>query len=170
MVVVKQRDFILGYIFGQIEKTILQSFIKKDKEIHTSVCVPKAWFGLKPTKAITETLSYSTKIDYKKELCDILNGYNTKDRWYKYDSTVRAIDQYIEFAFHGYYQEPVKEMTIAEIEKELGYKIKVIGDKEETAHYEVYCPHRINGCCTICENRRCDSPRNNCKGFAFKKP
>ena len=25
--------------------------------------------------------------------------------------------------------EPIKEMTIAEIEKELGYKIKVIGDK-----------------------------------------
>ena len=129
MAVVKQKDFILGYIWGRVEKTILQHFINKDKEIHTSVCVPKAWFGLRPVQSISETLSLVTKEQYKRELQDVLNGYNTSERWYKYDLTIRPQLQYIVFAFHGYYQEPVKEMTIAEIEKELGYKIKVIGDK-----------------------------------------
>lgn len=129
MVVVKQKDFILGYIFGRVEKKILQGFINKDKEIHTSVCVPKSWFGLNPTKSVSETLSFVTKEQYKRELQDILNNYNTRERWYKYELTIRPEQQYIDFAFHGYYQEPVKEMTIEEIEEKLGYKIKVIGGK-----------------------------------------
>ena len=55
-VTVKQKDFILGFIFGKIERKIFQAFIDKDKEIHVSADVPKAWFGLRPVKSITETL------------------------------------------------------------------------------------------------------------------
>lgn len=164
MVVVKQKDFILGYIFGQVENTILQHFINKDKEIHTSVCVPKAWFGLRPVQSVTETLSFVTKEQYKRDLQDILNKYNTSERWYKYDLTIRPQHQYIEFVFHGYYQEQVKEMTVEQIEKELGYRVKIVADK---VTYDVYCPNRVCGCCTICGNRKCDHPVPNCKGFAY---
>ena len=126
---VKQQDFILGYIFGKVEKVILQGFINKDKEIHSSVQVPKAWFGLRPVTDIAVNLSLIQHDAYKWELRDILEGYNTDQRKYKYEIIIRPDKQYIKFDFHGYYIEHVKEMTIEQIEKELGYKIKVVSDK-----------------------------------------
>ena len=127
--VYKDMKFIQGYIFGKIEKDILNGFINKEKEIHSSVYVPKAWFGLRAVTDITVTLTVIQREAYKLELLDVLESYNTNQRKYKYEITIRPDKQYIKFDFHGYYVEPVKEMTIEQIEKELGYKIKVVGDK-----------------------------------------
>ena len=162
---VKQRDFILGYIFGKVEKDILKGFINKDKEVHSSVQVPKAWFGLRPVTDIAVNLALVQRDAYKMELLDILDSYNTDQRKYKYEIIIRPDKQYIKFDFHGYYVESVKEMTVEQIEKELGYKIKIVADK---VTYDVYCPNRVCGCCTICDNRKCDHPVPNCKGFAYK--
>ena len=63
------------------------------------------------------------------ELKDAISGYNTDKRSYKYDIDIFPDEQYIRFVFEGTYIEPVKEMTIEQIEKELGYKIKVVSDK-----------------------------------------
>ena len=53
----------------------------------------------------------------------------THDTVYDYNIDIFPDEQYMRFVITGTRPEPVKEMTIAEIEKELGYKIKVIGDK-----------------------------------------
>ena len=127
-VAVKQRDFILGYIFGKVEKEILKGFINKEQEIHSSVQVPKAWFGLRPIIDIAENITLIQRDAYKIELLDVLERYNTDRRKYKYEVIIRPDKQYIKFDFYGYYVEPVKEMTIEQIEKELGYKIKVVSD------------------------------------------
>ena len=127
--VYKDMKFIQGYIFGKVEHDILKGFINKEKETHSSVHVPKSWFGLRPVTDITITLSIIQRDAYKMELLDVLESYNTDQRKYKYEITIRPDKQYIKFDFHGYYVEPVKEMTIEQIEQELRYKIKVVGDK-----------------------------------------
>ena len=111
-----------------MEKVILKGFINKDKQIEAEVQVPKAWFGLRPIDSITETLSLPIKEVYKMELEEILEAYNTAERKYSYNIVIYPSQQYMKFECTGQYKELVKEMTIEQIEKELGYKIKVVND------------------------------------------
>jgi len=125
----KTDEFIEGYIFSKIEKTIIQGFIDHDKTIRASVVVPKSWFGL--TRALKRkdyTIPEHQVSKLRIDLKDAISGYNTDKRKYEYDINIFPDEQYIRFVFEGTYIEPVKEMTVKEIEKELGYKIKIVGD------------------------------------------
>lgn len=125
----KSDEFIEGYIFSKIEKTIIQGFLDHDDRIITAVTVPKSWFGL--TRALKRkdyTIPEHQVSKLRLELADALSGFNTDKRRYEYDISIFPDEQYIRFVFEGTYIEPVKEMTIAEIEKELGYRIKIVGD------------------------------------------
>lgn len=125
----KSDEFIEGYVFSKIEKTIIQAFIDHDDRIITAVIVPKSWFGL--TRALKRkdyTIPEHQVSKLRVELADALSGFNTDRRSYEYDINIFPEEQYIRFVFEGTYIEPVKEMTIAEIEKELGYRIKIVGD------------------------------------------
>lgn len=124
----KSLEFIEGYVFSKIENTIIQSFCDHDKEIHVRAIVPKHWFGLRAVKSIDVTIPEHVISKLRFELKDALSGYNTDGRSYDYSIDIRPEMQYIEFSFHGELVEPVKEMTIADIEKQLGYKIKIIGE------------------------------------------
>lgn len=122
----KTDEWIEGYVYGKSEKKILEGRINKDKEFMSSVYVPKVWFGLREYKSKTNTLSEEHIIKFKYYLNQTLK---THDTLYDYTIDIFPDEQYMRFVITGTRPEPVKEMTIAEIEKELGYKIKVIGDK-----------------------------------------
>ena len=76
--------------------------------------------------ASNNTLSEEQIIEFKDYLTKTLK---THDTLYDYTIDIFPDEQYMRFVITGTRPEPIKEMTIAEIEKELGYKIKVIGDK-----------------------------------------
>ena len=125
----KKDEFIEGYIFSKIEKTIIQGFIDHDKTIRAAVDVPKSWFGL--TRALKRkdyTIPEHQVSKLRIELKDAISGYNTDKRSYEYNINIFPDEQYIRFVFEGTYIETVKELTVKEIEKELGYKIKIVGD------------------------------------------
>ena len=130
MMTKQSRDWILGYVFSRLEKYIIEGHMKKlDNIVNHVVQVPKYWFGLQATKNSCVTLSDEERhnyIDRLKELCCSLNHKNGS---YHFSVAVRPYQQYMEFAMTATRLPEVKEMTIAEIEKELGYKIKGIGDK-----------------------------------------
>ena len=122
----KTNEWIEGYVYGKSEKKILEGRINKDKEFKTSVYVPKVWFGLREYKSTTNTLAEEHVREFKYYLTQTLK---THDTVYDYTIDIFPDEQYMRFVITGTRPDPVKEMTIAEIEKELGYKIKVIGDK-----------------------------------------
>lgn len=125
----KTNEWIEGYVFGRIERHIIESLMHGDKELKASVSVPKVWFGLREYKSTTNTLADEHIREFQFYLNQTLSNYNTNKTIYDYTIDIFPDEQYMRFVIIGVRREPVKEMTIAEIEKELGYKIKVIGDK-----------------------------------------
>ena len=130
MMTKQSKDWILGYVFSRLEKYIIEGHMKKLDNIDNHIIsVPKNWFGLQATKNTCVTLSDEERHDYIDKLKELCCALNHKDRSYLFSITVRPYQQYMEFYMSATRLPEVKEMTIAEIEKELGYKIKVIGDK-----------------------------------------
>ena len=124
----KSHDFIEGYIHGKIEKRIIEAIMHRDDEIHARVSVPKSWFGLRAVKSTSVTLPEHEVSKLRLDLKHLLSQYSTNKTVFEYDICIQPDEQYIEFVFHGTRVIPVKEMTIEQIEKELGYKIKVVSD------------------------------------------
>ena len=125
----KTNEWIEGYILGRIEPKIIEGFMHGDKELKAAVSVPKVWFGLREYRSKTNTLADEHISEFKYYLNQTLCNYNTNKTIYDYTVDIFPDESYMRFVIVGVRREPVKEMTIAEIEKELGYKIKVIGDK-----------------------------------------
>lgn len=123
----KSHDFIEGYIQGKLEPKLIEALVNKQNLDH-SVIVPKSWFGLRAVKSESVCLVEHEESKLRLDIKDVLKQYNTNKTEYKYDVVIYPDEQYIRFVIHGERHEVVKEMTIAEIEKELGYKIKVIGE------------------------------------------
>lgn len=124
----KTNEWIEGYVFGRLERYIIESLMHKEKEFTTAVSVPKVWFGLREYRSTTNTLSDEQIREFQHELNQTLCNYNP-NKTYDFTVDIFPDESYMRFVITGVRKDPVKEMTIAEIEKELGYKIKVIGDK-----------------------------------------
>ena len=101
-----------------------------EKEFTVAVPVPKVWFGLREYKSKTNTLADEHISEFQHYLNQTLCNYNTDKTIYDYTIDIFPDEQYMRFVITGTRREPVKEMTVAEIEKELGYKIKIVGDVE----------------------------------------
>ena len=125
----KTNEWIEGYVFGRLERYIIESLMHREKEFTTAVSVPKVWFGLREYRSTTNTLADEQIREFQRELNQTLCNYNTNKTIYDYTVDIFPDESYMRFVIVGVRREPIKEMTIAEIEKELGYKIKVIGDK-----------------------------------------
>ena len=100
----KTDEFIEGYIFSKIEKTIIQGFMYHDKIIRADVIVPKSWFGL--TRALKRkdyTIPEHQVSKLRIDLKDAVSGYNTDKRSYDYDINIFPDEQYIRFVFEGTY-------------------------------------------------------------------
>jgi hypothetical protein len=122
-------EFITGYIFSKIENQILNAHVNKVERINPPyVYVPKSWFGLRPIKSELENISLGTRAEIENALGELCQKYNTSHATYHFSFYTKADQQYILFIVEGFRMPAVKEMTVAEIEKELGYKIKIIGE------------------------------------------
>ena len=122
-------DFIVGYVFARADKAIFKHFwtYEHRNELLVSIEVPKIWFGLTSCSAYINDITGEKKYELIQKLTDTLNSL-----YPKLDCVCDKItpeNQYLKFHFRVKYKEPVKKMTVEEIEKELGYKIEIVSDK-----------------------------------------
>lgn len=124
----QSKDFIIGYVFSRMVNKIVP-LLSTTNIIEGKVQVPKIWFGLSCSKSLDNTIydcaSYTCPI--VKTLHDlypkVLNYFSVN---------LYPQEQYMIFEFKAMKEEPKKKMTIKDIEKELGYKIELISEKECT--------------------------------------
>lgn len=128
MITPKSHDFIEGYIFSEVESTLIRAFYDKENRWNRTVTIPKSWFGLSATKNELVMLPEHEQGKLRIEIKDLLCQMNNPRRAYEYTVMFRAYKQYIHIEIEGIYVEPIKEMTIEQLEKELGYKIKIVGE------------------------------------------
>lgn len=122
-------DFIKGYVFSKVEGRIKHAHVNKVERMPpVYVHVPKSWFGLRPIKSELEDLIPSVRFDLLASLGKLCEAYNSEQSVYAFYIAVEPDEQYIQFTIEGVRMSAVKEMTVADIEKELGYKIKIVGE------------------------------------------
>ena len=128
----QSRDFIRGYIWSKVEKRIYETHIDKSPEmLPVEISIPKTWFGLRAIKDKTEDLGCfdrSILITSIKQLC---LAYNTEKSKYDFNISIEPDEQYLVITVEGKRVSP-REMTVAEIEKELGYEIKIVSEENNT--------------------------------------
>ena len=124
------KDFIIGYVFSNIENKVtplLSTANINSIEIEGKVQVPKIWFGLSCSKDLDNTIydctSYTCPI--VKTLYDLYSKVLTY-----FSVNLYPQEQYMIFDFKVMKEEPKKKMTLKQIEKELGYKIELISERE----------------------------------------
>jgi hypothetical protein len=122
----QSTDFNAGVIYGMIEKEIGKLFSNTSiKCIEKEIRLPKIQVVLEGAMCPTDILD-TTMTTVLEHFAAVYGNH--------FDIEVRHYDdvnhkQYIVFNVQVTRKEPVKEMTVAEIEEALGYKIKVVGDK-----------------------------------------
>ena len=123
----QSKDFIIGYVFSSIEHKITPLLYTNIDGIESKVQVPKIWFGLScsknPANTIYDCVSYTCPI--VKTLHDLYSKVLTY-----FEVNLYPKEQYMIFEFKAMKEEPKKKMTLGQIEKELGYKIELISEKE----------------------------------------
>lgn len=122
-------DFIKGYVFSKVEGRIKHAHVNNVERMPpVYVHVPKSWFGLRPIKSELEDLSISARVELVSSLGELCRTYNSQQSVYGFYIFAEPDEQYIRFTIEGVRMSAVKEMTVADIEKELGYKIKIVGE------------------------------------------
>ena len=119
--------FIVGYLFSKMDTSIFKHFNVHKRNLIDSQLVPKIWFGLSSCSSVTNDIKGELKYQMKTLLEKTL-----KDLYPKFETTVIRIvpeKQFIRFDFNVKPIPEAKKMTIAEIEKALGYKIEIVSDK-----------------------------------------
>ena len=124
----KSHEFIEGYIFSEAESTLLEAFAKKKEKFSKTVTVPKSWFGLRATAQEYIMLPEHEQSKLRLELKEILCQMNSTIRAYEYEITFSPYLQYVRINIEGTYIQPVRKMTLEQVEEELGYKIEIVGE------------------------------------------
>ena len=122
-------DFIVGYVFCKMDKSIYKHFhtYEHKSTLVESHCVPKIWFGLSSCSSITNDVTGDKKYELIQNLQGTLNAL-----YPKFNTICERIvpeNQYLRFDFKVTPIPEVKKMTIEEIEKALGYRIEIVSDK-----------------------------------------
>lgn len=129
MMTKQSLDFITGYVFSEVEGRIKHAHANKvERMLPVYVYVPKSWFGLRPIKSKLEDLTPSVRANLLTSLGELCRAYNSEQSVYDFYISIEPDEQYIRFIVEGARVSAAKEMTVADIEKELGYKIKIIGE------------------------------------------
>lgn len=129
MMKAKSLDFITGYVFAKMDRSIFKQFSNNDikETLVESITVPKIWFGLSSCQQVTNDIKGDEKYLLRENICEALNSI------YPRLETIceRIIPEkcYIRFDFKVKYREQIKKMTVAEVEEALGYKIEIVSDK-----------------------------------------
>lgn len=127
----QSKDFIIGYVFSKMVNKIVP-LLSTTNIIEGKVQVPKIWFGLSCSKSLDNTIYDCTS--YTCPLVKTLHDLYPKVLNY-FSVNLYPQEQYMIFEFKAMKEEPKKKMTIKDIEKELGYKIELISEKECTCCY-----------------------------------
>lgn len=114
----KSINFIIGYILGKIQQFWLGMHAGSHPFDGSVVAIPKKWIG--SINCAPET--YSDIIQTLERLFDELVDN------YRISIDAKVIDCYVEFHYVITKLPDVKKMTVADIEKELGYKIEIISE------------------------------------------
>lgn len=129
MMTPKSVSFITGYLFNIVEKNLIKHINANDIPNNSvwvsSASIPKIWFGLTGSSSVSNDIDDITKSELMLNLERVMNEVFTK--WVAEVVYIVPKKQYIEFGFTVKKKEIIKKMTIAEIEKELGYKIEITG-------------------------------------------
>ena len=117
-------SFITGYLFEKMERHILASIAQDASLMLDSVCVPKIWFGLECSRDervdIDEGIKTVLATMLEQVLSDALPSCNTNVRM------IAPYNQYIRFEYTSSKKIEPRQMTVAEIEAALGYKIEIV--------------------------------------------
>ena len=122
----QSTDFNAGVIYNQIERGIVKHMLGCEGRVSYSTILsmpiiqllPKSCGSVKEEEIIGATLKAVTQhfvAVYGNKFHLSFDEYWTKNQYINFSYTIRRKEQY-------------KEMTISEIEKALGYKIKVVGE------------------------------------------
>lgn len=80
-------------------------------------------FSINDLEAVTDAIIYDESLSYWDEQYSIVKIYGLSKDYSLFKESGRDL--------LWEYKEPVKEITIAEIEEKLGYKIKIVDNKEK---------------------------------------
>ena len=129
MMTKQSLDFIAGYVFSKVEGRIKHAHVNNVERMPAVfVSVPKIWFGLRPITDKSESLTPMVELNLLSSLYELCRAYNSKQSEYGFHISIEPEEQYIQFTIEAVRTSAIKEMTIADIEKELGYKIKIVGE------------------------------------------
>ena len=128
----QSKDFIIGYVFSSIEHKVTSLLSANVYTIEGKVQVPKIWFGLPCSKSLDNTIYDCTS--YTCPIVKTLHDLYSKVLTY-FSVNLYPQEQYMIFDFKVGKEEPKKKMTLGQIEKELGYKVELISEKECTCCY-----------------------------------
>ena len=125
----KSLDFITGYVFAKMDRSIFKHFSHNDTKetLVESISVPKIWFGLSSCQQVTNDIKGDEKYILRGNICEALNSIYP--RLETICERIIPENQYIRFDFKVKYREQIKKMTVAEVEEALGYKIEIVSDK-----------------------------------------
>ena len=115
-------DFICGVLHESMMKAVCQTN-STFEHIGASCLIPKVWFGLPCSKSEDVTLDDCTQRHFNCKLVKMSEELfsNKRVTWY-----FRPFKQYIEVKYD--IEKSPKKMTVAEIEKELGYRIEIVSE------------------------------------------
>ena len=132
----KAYDWIIGYVFGDFERKIIQ-YLKEDNKPSTGICVqdfrdpymrvcsvPKVLFNLKASKSKENTLRQKDADSLCEALTEELEEvFGNK---FIFDIICFPENQYMTFRMKAVKKAPPKKMTLKEIEAVLGYEVEIV--------------------------------------------
>lgn len=120
-------DFNAGIIYSKVERILAPALKNTKSKIAGNITLPR--IQLLPKVMFNGV----TQDGVLKNICNrVITHFNAiygKQFELTFPNVTEEGKYYIEFHFEINRKEEYKEMTVAEIEKELGYKIKVVGEK-----------------------------------------
>ena len=129
---VKSSDFIAGYCYKSIEYSTAKG-TNAFKDIPedgfaSDVVFPKVWVGGKPKEDISNTCFRLKMEDVMQSITDaFVSTFGSKLQLIASWTEYKDANNHISINYRVVKQLP-KRMTVAEIEKKLGYKIEIISE------------------------------------------
>ena len=121
-------DFIVGYAFHALDKQFVTHLTNNPKDVNKvfNVSIPKLWWGTPNPCNPRTTVDTVMLIEFAEKLVATLRSAHDK---FEFNIDCIHEHQYLRVAVTVDYKRV--EMTLAEIEQKLGYKIKLVEDKYE---------------------------------------
>lgn len=127
----KSSDFIVGYLYAHTERRVLKMLKSNESivRVKDDLCVPKVWFNTSPSSEPTVRPAKYIEDYIISQLTEKLSlTFHHLD----FKVTVSPFRQYMRFDIvmersNNIYKEVTpKDMTLSDIEKELGYPVRII--------------------------------------------